>query len=402
MTHDDDAADDFATLFAQAEQAAPKAARRGVKVGDTVKGRIVSVGSTGAFIDMGVGKSEALLPLDEVRDAQGEFIVKVGDEVSARVVELYGKDGCVVLRRSMTRGAVSSGELEQAAQLGLAVEGTVTAVNKGGVDVLVAGVRGFCPISQLELRHVEDANEYIGQKLNFRITKYESDNRGANMVLSRRALLEEVRRESAVATRAKLEPGAVMRGTVSSLRDFGAFIDLGGIDGLLPASEISYKRGIKPSEVLSVGQQIEVQVLRIEKTEDPKRPEKISLSLKALAVDPWQEAIERFGPGSKLQGKVMRIESFGAFIELVPGVEGLAHISELAGGRQARHAREVVKPGDTVEVTVLSVDRETRRIALGTGEREEEVGAEDLAAARRASTTSLGTFADLLNGRKGR
>lgn len=397
MSHDEE---DFATMFAQTEMGTPKARRRDVRVGGTVRGRVVSVGSTGAFVDLGVGKTEALLPLDEVRSPDGQFTVKVGDEVQARVVEMNGRDGSVVLRRSMGRGAVGSAELEQAAKLGLAVDGTVSAVNKGGVDVTVAGARGFCPISQLDLRHVEDASSFVGQKLRFRITKYENDGRGVNMVLSRRALLEEERKEAAAATRGKLEVGAVMTGTVSSLRDFGAFVDLGGIDGLLPASEISYQRGIKPADVLSVGQQIEVQVLRIEKTEDPKRPEKISLSLKALAVDPWQDLVARLPVGGKLQGKVTRTESFGAFVELAPGVEGLLHISELGGGRQARHARELVKPQDVIEVTVLSVDRDTRRIALGTGEREEPLDSEAVAAAKRAAPSSLGTFGDLLQRKK--
>ncbi len=396
MSHDDD---DFATLFAQTEAGAAKG-RRGAKVGEMVRGRVITVSSAGAFVDLGVGKTEALLPLDEVRDAQGQFTVKVGDEVQARVVELNGKDGCVVLRRSMSRGSVGSGELEKAASLGLSVEGTITAVNKGGVDVLVAGVRGFCPISQLDLRHVEDASTYVGQKLQFRITKYETDNRGANMVLSRRALLEEERKEAAIATRGKLKEGAVLPGTVSSLRDFGAFVDLGGIDGLLPASEISYQRSVKPSDVLAVGQQIEVQVVRIEKTDDPKRPERISLSLKALAQDPWTDVAARMGPGTKFKGVVTRVESFGAFVELAPGVEGLVHVSELSGGRQARHARELVKPQDTIEVTVLAVDRETRRIALGTGLHEEIMDDEDRAAVKRAAApTSLGTFGDLLKKR---
>jgi small subunit ribosomal protein S1 len=187
---------------------------------------------------------------------------------------------------------------------------------------------------------------------------------------------------------------------VSSLRDFGAFIDIGGIDGLLPGSEISHQRGTKPSDVLAVGQEIEVQVLRIEKTDDPKRPERISLSLKSLARDPWQDVADRLAPGSKVQAKVARVEPFGAFVELAPGIEGLAHISELSGGRQAKHAREVVKPGDVIEVTVLSVDREKRRISLGTGEREDVVDAEDFAAAKRAAPERLGTLGDLFKNLK--
>ena len=392
--------EDFASLFAEYEKQEQKPKRREVRVGDSVAGKVVSIGRDGAFGDLGLGSLQALLALDDVRDAKGNVNVQVGDDIKARVVETSGKAGCIVLRRSMAKGAVGSAELAQAAQFGLAVEGLVTAVNKGGVDVLVAGVRGFCPISQLDLRHVEDATPYVGQKFPFKITKYEGDNRGINIVVSRRAVLEEARKAEAMITRGKLVPGAVMNGVVSSLRDFGAFIDLGGIDGLLPASEISFQRGLKPSDTLAVGQEIEVQILRVEKTEDPKRPERISLSLKSLTRDPWQDLADKLVPGSKVQGKVARAESFGAFIELEPGIEGLAHISELSGGKQAKHARELVKPGDVIEVTVLSVDREKRRISLGTGEREEVVDAEDFAAARRAAPERLGTFGDLFKNLK--
>jgi len=392
--------EDFASLFAEYEKHQQKPKRREIRVGDSVTGKVVSVGRDGAFVDLGLGLEQALLALDDIRDAKGNLSVQVGDDIKARVVETSGKAGCIVLRRTMAKGAVGSAELAQAAQFGLAVEGTVTAVNKGGVDVLVSGVRGFCPISQLELRHVDDATPYIGQKFAFKITKYEGDNRGINIVVSRRAVLEEGRKAAAVATREKLVVGAVMPGVVSSLRDFGAFIDLGGIDGLLPASEISFQRGIKPSDILAVGQELEVQVLRIEKTEDAKRPEKISLSLKSLARDPWQELAEKLVLGSKVQGKVSRAESFGAFIELAPGIDGLAHISELSGGKQAKHAREIVKPGDTIEVTILAVDREKRRISLGTGEREDTVDAEDYAAAKRAAPERLGTFGDLFKNLK--
>lgn len=398
MNHDDSPEkgagedEDFAALFAAAERTQDKRPRR-VKLGDSVTGRVVSVGPAGAFVDMGVGASEALLPYDEIRDEAGHLTVQVGDEVSARVVELEGKTGCPVLRRSMAKGAVGSAELQQAARLGLAVEGTVTGVNKGGVEVQVAGVRGFCPISQLELRHVEDPTPYVGQKLRFAISKYETDARGVNLVVSRRALLEVENRERAKETRAKLTPGAVMTGTVTSLRDFGAFVDLGGIDGLLPASEIGYKRGTKPSDVLAVGQVIEVQVLRVEETGDGKRPEKVSLSLKALAPDPFHEAVLK--PGARVQGTVTRLEAFGAFAEVAPGVEGLVHISELGRDRSLRHARDAVKVGDVLELTVLAVDADKRRISLGTGTREDAVDPEALAAFQSASGGRLGTLGDL-------
>ena len=194
--------------------------------------------------------------------------------------------------------------------------------------------------------------------------------------------------------------GAVLPGTVSSLRDFGAFVDLGGLEGLLPTSEISYDRAVKASDMLSVGQPVEVQILRVEKTDDPRRPEKISLSLKALTQNPWDAALEKLVPGTKVKGNVTRTETFGAFVQLAPGVEGLVHIGELAGGKQARHARELVKPGDALEVTVMSIDREKRRISLGLGDKEDLVDQDALAAMRRSGPQKLGTLGDLFAQRK--
>jgi small subunit ribosomal protein S1 len=190
--------------------------------------------------------------------------------------------------------------------------------------------------------------------------------------------------------------GAVLSGTVTALKDFGAFVDVGGIEGLLPASEIGYARGIKPSEVLSVGQPVTVQVMRIEKRDDPKRPEQVSFSLKALERDPWQDAAAALVVGSLVKGRVTRVDTFGAFVELAAGVEGLLHISELAGGKQLRHAREAAKPGDPVEVTIMSIDPEKRRISLGLGAKVDSVDDEGRAAASRAGGKGMGTLGDLL------
>ena len=400
MSSTEETTEDFASLLAEFEKKAPRGRQREARVGDTVRGRVVSIGRDGAFVEVAGGKAEALLEMDDIRDDKGHINVQVGDTIEARVVEVGGKAGCAVLRRSLGRGPEARADLAQAAELRIPVEGTVSAVNKGGVEVQVAGVRGFCPISQLELRHVEDASTYIGQKLRFRVTKYEVDKRGANLVLSRRALLEEEQQAKAVETRGKLVVGAVLPGVVSSLRDFGAFVDLGGIEGLLPTSEISYDRGVKPGDLLSVGQPVEVQVLRVEKTDDARRPEKISLSLKALTQNPWDTALETLVPGTKVKGNVTRTEAFGAFVQLAPGVEGLVHIGELAGGKQARHARELVKAGDALEVTVMSIDREKRRISLGIGDKEDVVDREAFEAVRRASPQSFGTLGDLFAQKK--
>jgi small subunit ribosomal protein S1 len=408
----DDSKDDFGALLDEFEKKDGGGRRKGPAVGAVVRARVTSVGREIAFLTLVDGSAEGILGLEELRDEEGNIKVAVGDEIEARVVEQGDKAGSVVLRKLMRKGAELRGELQSAFELGVPVEGTVTAVNKGGVEVMVAGLRGFCPISQLELRPVDDAAAYIGRKLAFRITKHEADRRGVNLVLSRRALLEEEARGKAVATREKLIVGAVLPGVVVAIKDFGAFVDLGGIEGMLPASELGFARGQRPSEVLSVGQPLEVQVLRVEKTTDPKRPDRISLSLKSLSRDPWEDVPTRYAPGTKVTGKVVKIETFGAFVELEPGIEGLVHVSEMNEGgksredqpgksRQVRHPREALKLGESHEMTVLSIDRERRRIGLGLGDRTADIDPVDLEAANRAAGPGkLGTFADLFNARK--
>jgi small subunit ribosomal protein S1 len=392
---------DFASLFAEFEHREGAGERRRVSVGDSVRAKVVRLGHDSAVVEIVGSPAEGMIDLEQLRDSEGNLTVKVGDEIEARVVEDMGKAGCVVLRKAMARGPEAKAELAQAAQLGLSVEGTVTAVNKGGVEVMVAGVRGFCPISQLELRHVADASEYVGRKFQFRVTRYEVDRRGANLVVSRRALLEDEARTRAERVRAKLTVGAVLPGVVAGIKEFGAFVDLGGVEGMLHVSELGFSRNQRPSEVLAVGQQLEVQVLKIEKTNDPKRPERISLSLKSLQRDPWEDVRTRYAPGVQASGKVVRVEAFGAFVELAPGVEGLLHASELASGRQIRHAREACKIGDSLTVTVLALDHERRRISLGLGERGDVVSEEDKAAARAAGGSGgFGTLGDLLRSRK--
>jgi small subunit ribosomal protein S1 len=388
--------EDFASMFAAAEKAAPRGRRAKQALGDRVRGKIVSIGSEVTVVEL-EGGGEGTLETLELLDASGQLAAKAGDAIEARVVGLGEKAGFVYLRRGPNRGLDPKSGLAEAFATGLPVEGTVTAVNKGGVEVMIGAVRAFCPISQLELRQVADASIYVGQKLAFRVTRFEEDRRGANVVLSRRALLEEENQTRAAETRRKLVIGAVLSGVVTALKDFGAFVDVGGIEGLLPASEIGYARGTKPSDVLSVGQPVTVQVMRVEKRDDPRRPEQVSFSLKALERDPWDDAVAAVHVGALIKGKVTKAEPFGAFVELSPGVEGLLHISELGAGKPLRHAREAVKPGDTVEVTVLAIDPEKRRISLGLGAREDLVDDEGRAAASRASGRGgLGTFGDLL------
>lgn len=384
--------EDFASMLAEFERETDAPSGRGPKVGEMVRGTVVNIGSEAVFLDLG-GKSEGMLELDQVSDRDGNLTVAIGDEVEARVVESGG--GSIVLRRSIGKGPEARAELVQAMELGLAVEGVVTGVNKGGVEVQVAGVRGFCPISKLDSRYVEDPETFVGRRLSFRITKYETGRGQGNLVLSRRELLEAEAAEQAVRTRAQLEPGAVMQGTVITVKPYGAFVDIGGIEGLLHVSELGYSRVGDPTEVLSPGQQIEVAVISVETTSDPRNPEKVSLSLKRLEKDPWLDLAQRFPEGSRTRGTVVRTQQFGAFVELAPGIEGLVHISELGAARRINHPREVVSVGQEVEVTVLGVDLERRRVSLSLS----TDGAEsDVDVQKYAGTPgrSLGTLGELL------
>ncbi|HTB57121.1 MAG TPA: S1 RNA-binding domain-containing protein [Polyangia bacterium] len=392
--------EDFAAMFAASERDGKQTRRPALAIGDRVSGKVVSVGQEVTVLDLGRG-GEGTLETLELRAPDGQLTVQVGDVLEARVVAHGDRPGFVSLRRGAGHGASGRTSLEEAAATGLPVEGIVTAVNKGGVEVDVAGTRAFCPLSQLELRQVVDPAAYIGQRLEFRVTRYEDDRRGANVVLSRRALLEEEMQSRAAETRSKLVVGAVLPGVVTALKDFGAFVDVGGIEGLLPASEIGFQRNTRPADVLTIGQPITVAVMRIEKRDDPRRPEQVSFSLKSLERDPWQDAAAELPAGTLTRGQVTRVEQFGAFVELRPGVEGLLHISELGAGKQLRHARDAAKPGDVLEVTVLALDPEKRRISLGLGAREEGVDDEGRAAAARVSGKGggMGTFGDLLKGK---
>ena len=396
--------EDFAAMFAASEKATGRTRRPKLAIGDRVRGKIVSIGQEVTVLEL-AGGGEGTLETLELLDESGKLTAKAGDTVEARVVGMGEKQGFVALRRGAGSGAGGRADLAAAATTGLPVEGMITGVNKGGVEVDIAGVRAFCPLSQLELRPVADPAAYVGRRLEFRVMRHEEDRRGTNVVLSRRALLEEEARGRAVETRGKVVVGAVLPGVVTAIKDFGAFVDVGGIEGLLPASEISFQRDVRPADVLTVGQPVTVQVMRVEKRDDARRPEQVSFSLKALERDPWQDAAAQWTAGSVVRGQVMRAEPFGAFVQLAPGVEGLLHISELGAGRPLRHAREAVKPGDAIDVVVLALEPDKRRISLGLAGRDQGlVDDEGRAAAARASGSGsggggMGTLGDLLKGK---
>ena len=391
--------EDFAALLAASER--ERRGQRRIAVGDVIRGRVIAVGATTAFVAVG-GKAEAAIDVNEFREpGSGEVRLAVGDEIEATVVDDGTRSGSIVLKRVAGRGGHVPGELEQAFASGIPVEGLVVAENKGGFEVQVGTARAFCPASQIDRRRGE-ASQYVGQRLRFRITKLEAH--GRNIVVSRRQLLEDEAATRAASTWVSLREGAVVRGTVSSLRDFGAFVDLGGIEALIHVSELGHARVTNPADVVRVGQEVEAQVVKIEPATGD-RPARVGLSLRALAPDPWSTVRERFPVGVAARGVVRRLEQFGAFVELAPGVDGLVHVSRMALDRRVAHPRQVVSIGDEVDVTVVELDVEKRRIGLSMVEgakraREaaelEERRDTEQHLARGGEGQSLGTLADLL------
>jgi small subunit ribosomal protein S1 len=339
--------EDFASLFARHE-ASPALER-----GQVVRGRIIQISGEHVFVDVG-GKGEAWIDRAELLDADGRVRVAVGDEIEATVVATGDE---IRLSQRLRQGAQMREALALAAESGMPVEGKVAAVIKGGYEVTVGGVRAFCPQSQMDLRRTEAPEEHVGRVLDFRVTRY-GDN-GRNVVLSRRVLLEEQAAVAAEETRKKIVLDAVLPGVVAALADFGAFVDLGGVQGLVPMSELSHARVARAADRLAVGQPVTVKVLRV----DPEKG-KVTLSLKALEGDPWGAVAGRLRERQIVRGRALRATDFGVFVELLPGVDGLLHVSEIPRHRQTA-MREAVAAGAEVAVIVLAVDSGKRRIALG-------------------------------------
>ena len=400
---------DFAALFAASE--ATESRQRKIAVGDVVRGRVIAIGQTAAFVGIGA-KGEATIDVAEFRDpTSGALALAVGDQLEATVVDDGSGGGSIVLKRTLGRGGHLPAELEQAMAHRIPVEGVVTGENKGGFDVQIGSVHAFCPASQIDRRR-GDPGQYVGQRLRFRVTKIDSG--GRNVVVSRRDLLEEEAAALAAATWERLQVGAVVQGTVTSLRDFGAFVDIGGVEGLIHVSELGHGRVGHPSDVLQVGQVVEVQVVKLDPVAADAAPaarRQIGLSLKALAPDPWTTAKERFPIGTTVRGVVRRLEAFGAFVEIAPGLDGLVHVSKLVLDRRISHPRQVVTVGQEVEVTVVGVDMEKRRVSLSMIEqarqardsaRVSERAEEQAVVTETNQRAALGTFADLLAASKGR
>jgi small subunit ribosomal protein S1 len=329
---------------------------RSVKPGGVVKGTVVGVTSTHVLIDVGY-KSEGQIPLHEFLDRQGNLQVKVGDEVDVFFDSSEGENGGIVLSRQRAENMKIWEEIEKAYNEGRGVEGFIVGKVKGGFKVDV-GVPGFLPGSHVDVRPTRNLDKFIGTKDRFAILKF---NRArGNVVVSRRAILEKERDTLKQEVLKVIEEGIILEGTVKNITGYGAFVDLGGIDGILHISDMSWGRINHPSEVVQVGEKLKVVVLKF----DPER-ERISLGMKQLTPDPWHTVAEKYPIGSRVQGKVISLMDYGAFVELESGIEGLIHISEMSWTRKISHPSKVLQVGQSVEVVVLNVDPGHRRISLG-------------------------------------
>ena len=344
----------FAELFTKGPEA--------VKEGELAKGKVLAIDDDHVTVDVGF-KSEGMIASWEFMDEDGTMLVAVGDSVEVLVEDAEDEDGRVVLSKEKAERLKVWDEISQAYEREESVEGTIVARVKGGLSVDI-GVKAFLPGSQVDLRPVRNLDGMIGDRVHFRIIKF--NKRRGNIVLSRRALLETERKQMRETTLATLSADQILDGVIKNLTDYGAFIDLGGIDGLLHITDMSWGRINHPSELFNVGDEIKVKILKF----DPET-ERVSLGLKQIQPDPWVDAALRYPLGKRLSGRVVSLTDYGAFIELEAGIEGLVHVSEMSWTKRIKHPSKVVSVGDDVEAVVLDVDEQNRKISLGMKQTEE-------------------------------
>lgn len=332
-----------------------------LKPGQKIEATIVKITQEWIFLDLG-GKSEGYLDRKELADENGNLSVKEGDSIEAYF--LSSKHNEKLFTTRIGAGDSARTHIEEVWRNGIPIEGVVEKEIKGGFEIKLAGdMRGFCPYSQIDLKRTENAKDYIGRRLSFRIIEY--GERGRNIILSARAILEEQRKKEEEARKAELHEGMLVKGTVVSIRDFGAFLDIGGLQGLLPISEIGWDRVEDIYARLSVGQTFDVVIAKMDSQNN-----RISLSLKQTLSDPWNEAEAKYPEGTFHTGTVVRLTKFGAFVNLGPGVDGLLHISKLGKGKRIVHPSDVVKEGQAIEVRIDAIDRDQKRISLSIPEAE--------------------------------
>jgi small subunit ribosomal protein S1 len=344
----------FADLFGSSD--------RSFKEGEIARGTVLSIDNDFVQIDIGF-KSEGMIASWEFMTEEGEVTIAVGDKVEVLVEEVENEDGQLVLSKEKAERLKVWDEISNAYDNEEAVEGTIVARVKGGLSVDI-GVKAFLPGSQVDLRPVRNLEALLGEKANFKIIKF--NKRRGNIVLSRRALLETERKMMREGTLSTLSEGQILDGVIKNLTDYGAFIDLGGIDGLLHITDMSWGRINHPGELFHVGDEIKVKVLKFD-----VEAERVSLGLKQIQPDPWIDAGMRYPLGMRIRGKVVSLTDYGAFIELEPGIEGLVHVSEMSWTKRVKHPSKVVTIGDEVEAVVLDVDERDRKISLGMKQIEE-------------------------------
>ncbi len=341
----------FAELFEQSQSLAK------LKPGSIVSGIVVEIRPDVVVVNAGL-KSEGIVPIEQFRNEDGELEIKVGDEVKVALDAIEDGFGETKLSREKAKRSLVWDELESAFEKGEAITGRISGKGKGGFTVDIRDVRAFLPGSLVDVRPVRDPAYLEGKDLEFKIIKL--DRKRNNVVVSRRAVVESEHSEEREALLEKLQEGAILHGVVKNLTDYGAFVDLGGIDGLLHITDMAWKRVRHPSEVVNVGDELDVRVLKFDRERN-----RVSLGLKQLGDDPWVSIARRYPSGTRLFGKVSNVTDYGCFVELEPGVEGLVHVSEMDWSNKNVNPAKVVQVGDEVEVMVLDVDEERRRISLG-------------------------------------
>ncbi len=326
--------------------------------GEIVTGVVVQVGRDSVVVDIG-GKSEGVIPRNEFAGTGGEINVKAGDKVDVFIESRENDDGLVTLSKEKADKMKVWDEISSACERDELIEGTISQRVKGGLSVTIrGGVKAFLPGSQVDLRPIRNLDKLIGQTYQFKVIKF--NKKRGNIVLSRRVLLEKERDEMKAKTLETLQEGMTVKGTIKNITEYGAFVDLGGIDGLLHITDMSWGRVNHPSEVFQVGDEVQVKVLKYN-----AETERVSLGLKQTQEDPWNHAEEAYPPGKKVRGKVMSITDYGAFVELEPGVEGLIHVSEMSWTKKVKHPSKLLEPGQEIDTQVLEVDAKAKRISLG-------------------------------------
>ncbi len=342
------------------------ATMRPIEEGEVVTGHVVRIDKDEVLVDIGY-KSEGVIPANELsirKSVDPHDEVELGEEVDALVLTKEDQDGRLIMSKKRARFEKAWRRIEASAESGEAVEGTVIEVVKGGL-IIDLGVRGFLPASLVDIRRVPNLDEYMGTKIETKVIELNRSRN--NVVLSRRAVLEEERKEVRQQILDRLQPGLVVEGQISNIVDFGAFVDLDGIDGLIHISELSWSHVNHPSEILNIGDTVKVKVLDIDRDR-----QRISLGLKQTQEDPWQRIMDTYNINDELEGKVTKVVTFGAFVEILDGVEGLVHISELAA-HHVESPREVVHPGDEIRVKILEIDSERRRLSLSAKRVEDQI-----------------------------